>query len=112
LTENVEVVERERRQLRLMQDRLDRFQAGDLSIGPVINDLEALLYQLELAAEPWRDDFIEAWSDLEIPYAVALDRQTPIPTAVDTTVSEGVERLLALVRSRLEELGPGVGADE
>lgn len=87
-----------------MQDRLDRFKSGELAIGPVINDLEALLDQLELVEEPWRDDFIEGWSDLEIPYAVALDRQAPIPTARDVTVSEGVERLQALVRARIEAL--------
>jgi hypothetical protein len=41
---------------------------------------------------------------LEIPYAVALDRQAPLPTASDSTVAEGVERLDLLVRSRLAAL--------
>jgi hypothetical protein len=100
-----EQIERERRQLRLMLDRLDRFSRDELPIGPVINDLEALLYQLELADEAWRGDFVEGWSDLEIPYAVALDRVEPIPTVRDPIVAEGVEVLYRLVRDRMSELG-------
>ncbi len=69
--------------MRLMLDRLDRFKAGELSIGPVIGDLDYLLAQLELAEEPWHDQFIESWGELEIPYAVALDRLAPIPTIKD-----------------------------
>lgn len=95
---------RERRQLHLMLDRLDRFKLGDLGIGPVINDLEALLGELQLAGDAWRQEFIESWSDLEIPYAVALDRLEPIPTAKDETVIAGVDALENLVRARLDAL--------
>ncbi len=70
----------------------------------MINDLEALLYELQLAAEPWREEFIEAWSALEIPYAVALDRLKPLPTAQDADVAEGLAQLRSLVSRRLEEL--------
>lgn len=89
-----------------MLDRLDRFKAGNLGIGPVINDLEALLSELQLADGSWREEFIEAWSDLEIPYAVALDRLEPIPTAEDETVGAGVNALHDLVRTRLDALSP------
>lgn len=99
-----ELVERECRQLRLMLDRIDKFRSGHLGIGPVISDLEALLYELQLADEPWRNEFIGGWSDLEIPYAVALDRQQEIPTAQDSTVKEGVDRIVALVEARLNDL--------
>ncbi len=100
-----ERVERERRQLRLMLDRLHRFRSGELPIGPVINDLEALLGELELVDEAWRGEFIEAWSDLEIPYAVALDRLQPIPDARDATVADGVEALERLVSAQLQAMG-------
>jgi hypothetical protein len=100
-----EIRQRERRQLALMIDRLDRFRSGELSIGPVITDLEALLEELQLVDDAWRDDFREAWADLEIPYAVALDRQTPIPTATDATVGEGIASLDRLVHERLRLLG-------
>lgn len=96
-----DTTERERRQLTLMLDRLDRFAAGELSIGPVINDLEALQNELELVDDDWREQFVEGWSDLEIPYAVALDRMESIPTASDVTVAEGVALLRTLVRRAL-----------
>ena len=99
-----EAIERERRQLRLMLDRLHRFRSGELSIGPVINDLEALLNELQLANEAWRQEFTDAWSALEIPYAVALDRLEPIPTIADATVAEGVDQMDNLARSQLEAL--------
>jgi hypothetical protein len=99
-----ESIERERRQLRLMLDRLDRFRSGELSIGPVIKDLKALLNELQLANEDWRQEFIDAWSALEIPYAVAVDRLEPIPTIADATVAEGVDQMDNLARGQLEAL--------
>ena len=99
-----ETIEREKRQLKLMQDRLQQFQTGDMSISHVIADLEALLAQLELVDETWRGEFIESWADLEIPYAVALDRQTELPTVRDSGVRAAADRLLDLVNAKLEEL--------
>lgn len=96
-----QTIERERRQLELMNDRLDRFASGELSIGPVINDLEALLNELELVDDDWRDRFVEAWSELEIPYAVALDRLEPIPTTADEGVRSAIASLRTLVLQAL-----------
>lgn len=61
--------ERELRQHNLMLARIDQFESGRLAIGPTVNDLEALLYELELASETWRDAYIEEWSVLELAYA-------------------------------------------
>jgi hypothetical protein len=99
-----EDAERERRQLDLMSDRLARFRSGTLGIGALINDLEALRYELQSVDDAWIDRFIDAWGDLEIPYAVALDRLDPIPTFADSTVKDGVrelEQLIAEARSAL-----------
>jgi hypothetical protein len=98
--------ERDRRQLDLMRDRLARFRSGELTIGPVINDLYGLHNELRSVDEAWKERFIEARSDLEIPYAVALDRVEPIPTIADGTVAEGVaemERLVAKAGAALGE---------
>lgn len=97
--------ERERRQLDLMSDRLARFRAGELSIGPLINDLEALRYELHRVDDRWIDRFIEAWGDLEIPYAVALDRLEPIPTITDGIVAAGVSELERLISEARASLG-------
>ena len=90
-------VERELRQLDLISERLARSREGQLAIGSVINDLEALQHELQTVDEPRVDQFVEAWSDLEIPYATALDRLDPIPTIADGTVAAGVEALDRLV---------------
>lgn len=99
-----DLVERECRQLRLMLDRIDKFRSGHLGIGSVISDLEGLLYALELADEEWRNEFIDGWADLEIPYAGALNRQEDVPTAQDRTVKDGLSRIVALVEARLADL--------
>lgn len=102
-------VAREGRQLDPMLDRLRRFRSGELAIGPVISDLEALQYELHSVDDDWRERFTEGWSDLEIPYAVALDRLDPIPTIADPTVAEGVatiERLVTEARRALGGLPP------
>lgn len=94
--------DREQRQLRLMVGRIQDFRDGKVSIGPVINDLEALLYELEEAPEPWKADFREEWFVLEISYAVALDRQQPLPGPRDHDILEALDRMEQLVRSRLD----------
>ena len=40
-----------------MLDPVDGFSNDERSIGPVLNDLKALLYQLELTDEEGRGDF-------------------------------------------------------
>jgi hypothetical protein len=96
-----EQCKQEARQLSRMRKRLWEFQAGEVYIATLISDLEGLLTSLELASEEWIDTFRELWSDLEIPYAVALDRREPIPDNSDPTVKGGVDALLALVEDRL-----------
>lgn len=98
----VEDQEREARQLSLMRERIASFRGGSLSIGPTIADLEGLVNALTLTPEEWRDRFIEEWSVLEIAYAVALDRQSPIPSAsTDHEVREALDALDALIDEQL-----------
>lgn len=70
----------ERRQLLLMRDRLAGFTARALSLPLLINDLEALVWELELASDDWKDGFLMEWGELEIAYSVALDRGEAIRT--------------------------------
>jgi hypothetical protein len=58
----------------------------------------------ERAPEEWVDDFRSASGDLEIPYAVALDRLAPIPDAHDPVVADGLLELDRLIRHALDEL--------
>ena len=93
--------EREERQLALMRDRIASFRAGTSSIGPTIADLEGLVNALTITPESWRDQFVEEWSVLEIAYAVALHRGTPLPTASsDYQVREALDALDGLLDER------------
>lgn len=94
--------DREQRQFRLMVERIQDFRDGNASIGPVINDLEALLEALEETPEQWKEEFQQEWSVLEIRYAVALDRQQPLPGPEDHDIPEALDRMEQLARSRLD----------
>lgn len=105
VSDEAEVIERERRQLVLMQERVAGFRSSDVSLGSLIADLEGLLEARALASEQWVDDFRSAWGDLEISYAVALDRLTPIPDTHDPGVGDALFDLDALIFSALADLG-------
>ena len=95
---NADQNEREQRQNLLMRERVSGLRSGDVYIGVAIADLEGLLAALEHAPVDWEDRFREEWSVLEIAYAVALDRQQPIPTASsDYQIREALDALDALI---------------
>jgi hypothetical protein len=96
-----ETNERELRQLRLMADRLAGFERGDLCIAKVISDLRGLLWQLESTPQEWRERFEEQWGELEIAYAVALDRQAPIPDVSAPDIREAVRQMKLLAAERV-----------
>lgn len=94
--------ERDARQYDLMARRLHEFRSGEIPIGRVIADLEGLLNALAMASEDWEEAFREEWATLEIDYAVALDRQSPLPTASDPGIAGAITELDRLVRLRRE----------
>lgn len=98
-----EVLDRNQRQYALMQQRIDNFRHGRLSIGPVIADLEGLVHALEDTPQDWKDLFIEEWSVLEVAYAVALDRNQRLPDARDSDIAAALNALDALIRERCVE---------
>lgn len=59
-----------------MGERLAEFQNGRVGLHRLVNDLEALLHELEQTPEEWKDEFVKAWGGLEIAYALAVDRGT------------------------------------
>ena len=98
------LVDRERRQFRLMDDRLCAFQDENIYIATVISDLEGLFRALELTSEDWIERFRCAWGELEVSYAVALDRLEPIPKATDPSIHGAVEEMRLLVAQALAAL--------
>ena len=63
------------KQFELMADPLAAFENGNLALSALVADLETLFYSLNVKDSDWEADFWEYWGDLEIVYAVALNRQ-------------------------------------
>lgn len=64
--------DRDKRQLKRMYLRLEYFREGKIEIRKLIDDLDALLWNLEGVTTEWRAKFISCWADLEIVYSNAL----------------------------------------
>lgn len=65
--------------------------------------MEALLWELQRTPEEWKDRFREEWGELEIAYAVALDRGEPVPDASEPSIRHAVEAMKQFVAQRLTD---------
>ena len=63
------------RQFKIMTQKIDLFKEGQIGIGSLIADLEALLDVLENKEEVWEGTFRGYWFDLEQIYAAILDER-------------------------------------
>jgi hypothetical protein len=89
--------EREQRLLAAMRERVCGLRSGALHLGTAIADLEGLLSEVTQRPD-WQDRFVDAWSVLEVAYAVALDRRQPLPTALtDPGIADALNDLDALL---------------
>ena len=61
----------DRRQPRVMRDKIVLFKREKIDLSYLINDLEALCGLLESVDESWMDDFHSEWENLEINYSIA-----------------------------------------
>ncbi len=92
-------------QFKLMADRLAAFEKGDLALSVLVADLENLFHSLNVNDSDWEAGFWENWGDLEIAYAVALNRQLKqLSTASMQNVQEAVTNLKSLVASKMGAL--------
>ena len=104
VTGDDELVEREERQLDLMRQRLLGFVAGEYGIGRVVTDLKGLLGALQTTSDDWIQEFRRSWGELEVDYAVALDRGEAAPDAKSPSIRDAVWRMLELVDQRRAEI--------
>ncbi len=90
--------------LRLMLSKLAAFDEGKLALSSLIPELETLFNAVDLADPDWREGFWDAWADLEINYAVGLNRGwTALDKESGQLVSQAVEKMKTLVAARLGE---------
>ncbi|MBA3957520.1 MAG: hypothetical protein H0X51_03875 [Parachlamydiaceae bacterium] len=91
-----------RRQLKLMIEKIDRFKTKLLSLGSLINDLEALLDILEEMDSDWVASVRKHWLDLEIVYAVALaDDREYLEDKDIVIIDEAITNILILIHKKL-----------
>lgn len=100
--------ERERRQYQLMVDRLRKFQEGQLHLGTLVDDLDALWWQLEETADEWKEAFREEWGVLEEVHAGVRNRadKTLAPDEL-WLVQQAIVKITALLR----DVGAGTGRE-
>jgi hypothetical protein len=102
----------DRRQYRLMIERLEAFQRKAIGIHAFISDLKGLLSALELRNEEWVGRANNEWGNLEIIYALECDRCEEVGCGFKEInsrlfemggVKKSVLRLECLIRERLED---------
>lgn len=86
------------RQINLMRKKLSLFILNKLSLGHLIDDLEALLSCLQSVDIAWKESFHEYCFILEQIHAVALDRNEPI-LHDDTDLLETIQQLKVLLNN-------------
>ena len=92
-----------KRQLSLMQRRLEQYQAGAIKLRQLIDDLEGLNSALRNPTDEWLSEFEPAWGALEDVYAAMLaEGRSALSEDVDIPlVDKSVSRLSALIQSKL-----------
>lgn len=98
---NPTLSEHDRRQYRLMLERLALYKDDKIGVQTLITDLESLVTSLDDISPNWKDKFYEWWGILEEVYAVALD-EGRVPSSredldlIDQAVDD-IERLIQSV---------------
>lgn len=89
------------RQLRRMRERIEWFENQKIGLGSLIGDLGALLDCLEATDGEWKDRFRRQWWELELVYAVALDRKLErLPAQSQAIVDDAIRAMKSLLDER------------
>jgi hypothetical protein len=103
---NAEANEYDLRQVVLMEEQLNQFEDGKITLSHIISGLKSLQNCLTTTSADWRRDFIGEWWNLEQIYAVALDRKrTELSSDERAVINQAIVNLRALVireKQRLE----------
>jgi hypothetical protein len=96
---------RELRQRNLVRTVLDEYQAHELPLRRLVQDLQALSCEMTLAPAQWRELFQAEVNGLEVLYAIAIDREVldDLPEDFRANVEAGVKNIGELMES-LENL--------
>ena len=92
--------------LQLMLAKLAAFESGQLALSSLISELEGLFNTLHLADPDWQEGFWDSWGDLEISYALALNRGwKSLDEVREQIVLQAVADLRSLINAKLPQGG-------
>lgn len=78
---------------------LDQYAAHEVSLGALVNGLDALIDQLDLAKPQQVEDLRSEWWHLEAIYASILDEARTAPSSEENAkVEQAVERVRSLLK--------------
>jgi hypothetical protein len=87
-----------------MLSKLVAFENGQLALSSLIPELEELFNAVGLDDEDWQEGFWNSWGDLEISYALALDRGwKSLDEAREKVVLQAVADLKSLVGAKFPQ---------
>jgi hypothetical protein len=87
---------------RMMMLKLGAFENGQLALDSLIQELEGLFNAVGLDDQEWRKKFWYSWGELEINYALALDRGwKSLDEVGEQIVAQAVADLKSLVGAKL-----------
>lgn len=88
----------DKRQLLLMEKKIDDYLSGNLLLSYLINDLEALLDVLENIDVQWKEKFKGFWWDLEQIYAFTVDKhQVRLSSDDENNINESLKQMNILI---------------
>ncbi|MFF1410973.1 hypothetical protein ACFVX6_14475 [Streptomyces sp. NPDC058289] len=96
-----EATERETRQRQLIEQALATHGRGASTLEDLIRDLQALSVELWMVPQEWLGSFQAEVNELEVLYAIALDRGVAddLPEDYRADADEAVRRLTSLLQS-------------
>ena len=87
-----------------MLSKLTEAEEGKLALSSLIPELETLFNAIDLDDQDWKEGFWDSWGDLEINYALALNRGwKSLDETGERLVSQAVENLKSLIAVKLRQ---------
>ena len=87
----------DQRQLSLMEEMLNLYSSGNMTLKKLIDNLEGLLFCLQSVDTKWKNEFHEYWFVLEQVYAVSLFRNESIDPE-DPDIQDSLKQLRRLLK--------------
>ncbi len=90
------------RQFKLMLNRLDAFESGDISLASLIGDLRGLGNAIMDIPERWKSEYQLNCNDLEVARALMTGEAVTTKERLDKNIGEAIMHLRFLVLHKID----------